>query len=103
MQKEIEIALAPESVHDDARIITAGSKQLRVSPERINGCVVRKLSFDERGIEVLFRVRVFLYIDLLFFLPTFFSFIKRVYTSKPVISFGAGPARIFVAYRCLEW
>jgi uncharacterized FAD-dependent dehydrogenase len=102
MQKEIEIALAPESVHDDARIITAGSKQLRVSPERINGFRVRKRSIDARGKQVLFRLRVVFYIDEAYTPPTFFSSIKRVHTAEPVIIIGAGPAGLFAAYRCLE-
>jgi len=42
MQKEIEIAISPDFIQDEKRILAEGSKKLRVQANRINGFHIRK-------------------------------------------------------------
>ncbi len=102
MQKEIEIALVPEAIDDEKRILTEGSKKLRIPVQRIQGFHIRKRSIDARGKQVLFRLRIVYFIDEPVSLPDFHSKLKDVSQAKPVIIIGAGPAGLFAAYRCLE-
>lgn len=102
MKKEIEIALVPEAIDDEKRILNEGSKKLRIPVQRIQGFHIRKRSIDARGKQVLFRLRIVYFIDEPVSLPDFHSKLKDVSQAKPVIIIGAGPAGLFAAYRCLE-
>ncbi len=102
MQKEIEIAIAPEFIHDTEHIINIGSKQLKVSKERIQAHHIRKRSIDARGRQVLYRLRVIFFIDEPYAPEIFATSIKKVDHAPLVIIIGAGPAGLFAAYRCLE-
>ncbi len=102
MQKEIEIAVSPEHIHDSEHLILLGSEQLKVERSRIQGHYVRKRSIDARGRHVLYRLRVLFYIDEPYLPAIFTSSIKQVHDAPPVIIIGAGPAGLFAAYRCLE-
>ncbi len=102
MQKEIEIALVPEAIDDEKRILNEGSKKLRIPVQCIQGFHIRKRSIDARGKQVLFRLRIVYFIDEPVSLPDFHSKLKDVSQAKPVIIIGAGPAGLFAAYRCLE-
>lgn len=102
MQKEIEIAISPEFVQDENRILNEGAKKLRVPTHKINGFHIRKRSIDARGKQVLFRMRVVFFIDEPVQLPDYHTKLKTVHDAKPVIIIGAGPAGLFAAYRCLE-
>lgn len=102
MQKEIEIALVPEAIDDEKRILNEGSKKLRIPVQRIQGFHIRKRSIDARGKQVLFRLRIVYFIDEPVSLPDFHSKLKDVSQAKPVIIIGAGPAGLFAAYHCLE-
>ena len=102
MQKEIELALSPDLIFDEAAILRMGAKKLGVAASRIGGIHIRKRSIDGRGRQVLYRLRVIFYIDES---PTPFNYssnLKDVRDAKPVIIIGAGPAGLFAAYRCLE-
>lgn len=102
MQKEIEIAVLPENIHDTDHLITLGSEQLKVERSRIQGHHIRKRSIDARGRQVVYRLRVIFYIDEPAIPQIFSSSIKSVRDASPVIIIGAGPAGLFAAYRCLE-
>ncbi|WP_409151310.1 NAD(P)/FAD-dependent oxidoreductase [Sphingobacterium sp. BS-2] len=102
MQKEIEIAISPDFVQDDKRILAEGAKKLRVPTSKINGFHIRKRSIDARGKQVLFRMRVVFFIDEPVQLPDYHTALKNVKDAKPVIIIGAGPAGLFAAYRCIE-
>lgn len=102
MQKEIEIAVSPDQIHDTNHLIAVGSKQLNVEPSRIQGHHIRKRSIDARGRNVVYRLRVVFYIDEPHLPDVFSSSIKQVQHATPVIIIGAGPAGLFAAYRCLE-
>ncbi|MFD1771298.1 NAD(P)/FAD-dependent oxidoreductase [Sphingobacterium suaedae] len=102
MQKEIEIALIPEFVDDEKRILTEGAKLLNISRERIRGYRIRKRSIDARSRQVLFRMRVVFYIDESYTPAVYSTEMKLVHNAPPVIIIGAGPAGLFAAHRCLE-
>ena len=102
MQKEIEIALSPEFVEDKKRILSEGSKKLKISSDRIKGFHIRKRSIDARGKQVLFRMRVVYFIDEKAQVPESHTKLLAANDAQPVIIIGAGPAGLFAAYRCLE-
>lgn len=102
MQKEIEIALIPEAIQDDNRILQEGAKKLRIPLNRISGFHIRKRSIDARGKQVLFRMRVVYFIDEPVVLPEFHIPLQHVQDAEPVIIIGAGPAGLFAAYKCLQ-
>lgn len=102
MQKEIEIAIAPEFIYDTEYLRNAGSKQLKLDKDRIQGHHIRKRSIDARGRQVLYRLRVVFFIDEPYVPEIFSTTIKKVDNAPIVIIIGAGPAGLFAAYRCLE-
>ena len=102
MQKEIEITVFPDQIHDKENLIALASKQLAVEGSRIQGLHIRKRSIDARGRKVVYRLRVVFYIDEPFIPEIFSPSIKKVHNATPVIIIGAGPAGLFAAYRCLE-
>ncbi|MFZ4862314.1 NAD(P)/FAD-dependent oxidoreductase [Sphingobacterium sp. Mn56C] len=102
MQKEIELAIAPEYRYDEAHIKQLGAQKLKVSLTRIKGFHIRKRSIDARSRAVVYRVRIVFFIDEEPVIQTFTSTTQQVHNGKPVIIIGAGPAGLFAAYRCLE-
>ncbi|MCI0920581.1 NAD(P)/FAD-dependent oxidoreductase [Sphingobacterium rhinopitheci] len=102
MQKEIELGISPDFIHDEEYIITQGVQKLKVERKRIKGIHIRKRSIDARSRQVLYKVRVVFFIDEEPIIDTFVSNLKPVQDAKPVIIIGAGPAGLFAAYRCIE-
>ncbi|GHE28206.1 NAD(P)/FAD-dependent oxidoreductase [Sphingobacterium griseoflavum] len=102
MQKEIEIAVAPEFIHDIDYLIEVGSTRLKVAKERIKGHHIRKRSIDARSRQVLYRLRIVYFIDERDTPNILSTTIKKVDNAPPVIIIGAGPAGLFAAYRSLE-
>ncbi|EFK59828.1 NAD(P)/FAD-dependent oxidoreductase [Sphingobacterium spiritivorum] len=102
MQKEIELAIAPEYIQDEAYILDKGIKELRLPAGRIKGFKIRKRSIDARGRNVVFRIRVIFFIDEEPVNSIFHPTLTTVKDAKPVIIIGAGPAGLFAAYRCIE-
>lgn len=102
MQKEIEIAVIPEKISDESFIRLTASRQLKLSPGSILAVKVRKRSIDARGKQVLYRLRLQVFID---------EEPRQIETTNehfpvlgemPVIIVGAGPAGLFAALQCLE-
>ncbi|NGF58299.1 FAD-binding protein [Parapedobacter sp. SGR-10] len=102
MQKEIELPIPPDFIHDEGYIKQQGAQKLRIPIKRIHGFRVHKRSIDARGRQVLYRIKVIFFIDEAPILPTVISELKDVRDAPPVIIIGAGPAGLFAAYRCLE-
>ncbi|HMR20072.1 MAG TPA: NAD(P)/FAD-dependent oxidoreductase [Sphingobacterium sp.] len=102
MQKEIELAIPPDFIHDERYITEQGARQLKVSAKRISGFRFRKRSIDARSRHVVYRARIIFFIDEALSVETFTSALKYVQDAKPVIIIGAGPAGLFAAYRCIE-
>lgn len=49
MQKEIELAIAPDYIRDAQYIKDLGAKKLQVASKRISGFHIRKRSIDARS------------------------------------------------------
>lgn len=102
MQKEIELAVSPDNIHDDEHILAQGAKKLKISTDQIKGFHIRKRSIDARSRQVVYRMRVVFFIDETPVTDVFQSTLKKVNDATPVIIIGAGPAGLFAAYRCIE-
>lgn len=102
MQKEIELAIAPERIEDDNYILIQGSKALKINGERIKGFKIRKRSIDARSRHVVFRARIIFFIDEEPINEVFETNFQSVHDAKPVLIIGAGPAGLFAALQCLE-
>lgn len=102
MQKEIELAITPDFIHDESHIAELGAQKLKVEKKRIKGIHIRKRSIDARSKQAVYRVRVVFFIDEEPALDIFVSNLKSVKDAKPIIIIGAGPAGLFAAYRCIE-
>jgi len=102
MQKEIELAIAPERIEDDNYILIQGSKALKINGERIKGFKIRKRSIDARSRHVVFRARIIFFIDEEPINEVFETHFKSVHNAQPVLIIGAGPAGLFAALQCLE-
>lgn len=102
MQKEIELAVSPDFIHDEQYIRQLGVKKLHIAPDRVKGIHVRKRSIDARSRQVVYRLRVIFFIDEAPTPFTYTSELKTVKDAEPILIIGAGPAGLFAAYRCLE-
>lgn len=102
MQKEIEIAIAPEKISDESYILQEVIKYLRLSPKRVQAIKVRKRSIDARSRKVVYRLRVIAYIDELPKEQQDNISYVNVAVKEPVLIVGAGPAGLFAALQCLE-
>lgn len=102
MQKEIELAIAPERIEDDNYILIQGSKALTINGERIKGFKIRKRSIDARSRHVVFRARIIFFIDEEPINQVFETNFQSVHDAQPVLIIGAGPAGLFAALQCLE-
>lgn len=102
MQQEIELAVVPEKINDEAHVLHQGAAKLKINESRIIGFRVRKRSIDGRGRQVLYRIKVVFFIDEEPE-PEKFSFqAGKVADARPVVIIGAGPAGLFAALRCIE-
>src|SRR5690606_10222666 len=78
MQKEIELPIPPDFIHDEGYIKQQGAQKLCIPIKRIHGFRVHKRSIDARGRQVLYRIKVIFFIDEAPNLPTFISELKDV-------------------------
>lgn len=102
MQKEIEIAIAPEKISDESHILQEVIKYLKISSEHVQAIKIRKRSIDARSRKVVYRLRVIAYIDELPKEQSNTVHYANVAASEPVIIVGAGPAGLFAALQCIE-
>ena len=102
MQQEIELRILPEKITDEVHLRHMGAAHLNITPTRIKSLKIRKRSIDARGKQVVFRVRVVVYIDEIPVPEIFAASYANVADAPPVIIIGAGPAGLFAALRCLE-
>src|SRR5438105_3789686 len=102
MIKEIELAILPEQ-HLDMNIIKdEASKLLKIDDKRLTHIHLLKRSIDARGRQVLYRLKIKVYIDEQPIPEVFSIKYPNVSSQKPVLIIGAGPAGLFAALRCIE-
>lgn len=102
MKKEIELAVIPEKLGDEKHIKELSSQKTGVQLSRIQGFIIRKRSIDARGKQVLYRIKVDVYIDEEVPRETLDYSLNTVKNAVPVIIIGAGSAGLFAALRCIE-
>lgn len=102
MIKEIDLVISPDDILDEEKIKNQILKQEKLQSQRLNAFKIRKRSIDARGKNVVYRLKVILYIKEE---PSFtiqninYPNVKQ---AKPVIIVGAGPAGLFAALRLIE-
>jgi uncharacterized FAD-dependent dehydrogenase len=102
MIKEIDLVISPDDIFDHEKIKSQILQQEKLQPQNLNEFKIYKRSIDARGRNVIYRLKVLLYIDENS-LPTIFKIeYPSVQNAKPVIIVGAGPAGLFAALRLIE-
>ncbi|MXV51908.1 FAD-dependent oxidoreductase [Pedobacter sp. HMF7647] len=102
MIQEIELKLLPAEAGNEEIIRKKASQQLNIPSSRITFIKPDKRSIDARGKQVVYRLKVKVYIDEQPS-PEFFNIsYPNVNNGKRILIIGAGPAGLFAALRCIE-
>jgi uncharacterized protein len=103
MSKEVELAILPGFIDDEAYITRAAAQALKISTDRIRGFSVLKRSIDARSKHVVYRSKLKVFIDDEPFVheQRLVSY-QNVSDKKSFIIVGAGPAGLFAALRLIE-
>src|SRR5690606_33933497 len=102
MIKEIEVVISPDDIFNEDKITEQVLQQSKIKPESLIHFSVRKRSIDARGRNIVYRLKVVLYIDEdPPVRPEKFVY-QHVQQSEPVLVVGAGPAGLFAALRLIE-
>ena len=102
MQKEIEIAIAPEDAGNDQLILEMTAAALKIQPSVIHQFKILKRSIDARSRKVVYRFQVRAYINESAPLAELSIAYPKINNAKTVIIVGAGPAGLFAALQCLQ-
>lgn len=102
MTTEIELVLPPQQVANHELILQKLVQQLEIQPHRIKHVHYLKRSVDARSRNVVYRLKIKVYIDEEP-LPEIFSVkYPNVSDKRPVFIIGAGPAGLFAALQCIR-
>lgn len=102
MIKEIEITLLPEELLDEELIHKKAAAQLKLPVARIANYQVLKRSIDARSRNVIYRLKIAVFIDEIPLTVEQALPLPLVKDKNPVIIVGAGPAGLFAALQCIE-
>ncbi len=102
MVKEVELVLLPFEATDPVLINAKAASALKISPEKISQLKILKRSIDARGKQVVYRLKVNVYIQEQAAPDVFSVNYPNVADKKAVLIIGAGPAGLFAAVRCIE-
>ena len=103
MIREIDIEVKIQAVNDIGYYRSLAARQLGIDANDINDVVVLKRSIDARHGNVMYKVRIAVYVGDSKYIPErSVRDYKYVGDSDPVIVVGAGPAGLFAALRLLE-
>ncbi len=102
MIQELEIVLLPNEVNDESVLKKKASQLSKIVEKRIFGLKILKRSIDARGRQVVYRLKLRMFIDELAPPEVFSVEYPNVSDKKPVLIVGAGPAGLFAALRCIE-
>ncbi len=101
MQKEIEISVFPDNIHNYDILKRLTAKKLKLAPEDISSFRILRRSLDSRK-KPVYKLKLLVYINEI---PEengpAFNF-PNVENSPPVIIVGSGPAGLFAALRAIE-
>ncbi|MBU0697498.1 MAG: FAD-dependent monooxygenase [Bacteroidetes bacterium] len=103
MIKEIDLVISPDDIFDNEKIKSQILQQEKLQPQILKEFKIRKRSIDARGRNVIYRLKVLLYIEENPVLEVFKIDYPSVQNAKPVIIVGAGPAGLFAALRLIEF
>lgn len=103
MIKELEIVLAPDSLHDDFAVKMIIAKSLNVSINELTAYQILKRSVDARSRKPVYRIKLLAFLGEEFKQQAFYNFIEQnVSNEKSACIIGAGPAGLFAALRLIE-
>ena len=102
MIKELNLRIPYKNINDSEFINYAVSKELEIEISTINHIEHLKKSLDARGRNIVYNLRVAIYINEDFIDRTSFFKPKDVSKGKEVGIIGAGPAGLFAALNALE-
>lgn len=104
MVKQIEIAVLPKDLHNEALIEQKALKQLGgMNKEELTELVVKRRSIDARGRQPLYRILLLAYInEQPLQQAPLLSQLEDVSKASKVIIVGAGPAGYFAALELIE-
>lgn len=102
MIKEINLRIPYQKIHDSEFIKYAVSKDLDIEISTINHIERLKQSLDARGRNIVYNLRLGVYINEEFVERVSYFNPKNVSKSKEVGIVGAGPAGLFAALNALE-
>lgn len=102
MQKDIEITLLPEELHQEPLLRKALSEKLNIQAARIQDYKILKRSIDARSRKVVYRMQVRVFIDEAAEPENLSQQYPNVSEARPIVIVGAGPAGLFAALQCLE-
>ncbi|HIP36842.1 MAG TPA: FAD-binding protein [Crocinitomix sp.] len=100
MVKMLDLRIPYQKINDNDFIYRIVLKELKVNSVKAINWV--KKSLDARSKNIVYNLRVEVYIDKDFQPQTEFYNPQNVSTSKEVIIIGAGPAGLFAALNCIE-
>ena len=101
MQREIELSISPDKIADETHIIKKAATALNLTVSAVTAIKIRKRSIDARAKQVVYRIRVIVYIDEQPPADNPTEPYANVAAEPPVIIIGAGPAGLFAALRCI--
>lgn len=102
MQKELEIAVLPAHISYGDYILKEVSNRLNLPLKRLKYIKILKRSIDARGKQVVYRVKVKVFIDEVPIREQFTATYANIADKAPVLIVGAGPAGLFAALQCIE-
>lgn len=102
MQKDVEIAVAPEFIANDQTVLALIANTISIDVARIKHYQVLKRAIDARSKRVVYRLQLRVFIDEEFIPLDKTVAYHEVTNGKKVIIVGAGPAGLFAALQCIE-
>ena len=102
MPTEINIRIPYSFIHDEEYIANAASQELRIEKKSIRHIETLKRSIDARKRNIVYNLKLAVYINEDFVEQTQFFFPKAVSEARTVTIIGAGPAGLFAALKALE-
>jgi len=100
--KEIEIVLLPHETADVDILYNKVATALKVNRHELKHVKIHKRSIDARGKQVVYRLKVQVYLEEMPASEVFSVDYPNVSDKKPALIVGAGPAGLFAALRCIE-